>query len=51
MNSSEESTQPPKAHKYKCNACGKEYTRESEKKWMPSYCGTIDCLARLYRSK
>ena len=51
MNSSEESTQPPKVHKYKCNACDKEYVRESQKKWMPSYCDATDKPARLYRGR
>jgi len=39
------------AYTYKCNACDKEYIRESQKKWMPSYCDTMDKPARLYRGR
>lgn len=52
MNSSEESTQSLKeVRRYKCNACGKEYIRESQKKWIPSYCDATDKPARLYRGR
>lgn len=50
---SEESTQylGKGVRRYKCNACDKEYIRESQKKWMPSYCDTMDKPARLYRGR
>jgi ribosomal protein L37AE/L43A len=34
---------------YKCNLCGKIVKRESEKKWMKSYCDEKGDTARIYR--
>lgn len=36
---------------YYCNACGKTAQRESEKRWIKSYCDTAGRTSRLWRSK
>lgn len=34
--------------KYRCNKCGKTMFRESEKRWIKSWCVASDCYSRLY---
>ena len=35
--------------KYKCAKCGKIVDRDSDKKWIPSYCSEKDVKTRIYK--
>lgn len=37
--------------KYKCKHCGKVVLRDSQKKWINSYCEETGKMARLWRLK
>lgn len=34
---------------YQCNHCGQTVERESEKRWIKSYCGKAGKMTRLWR--
>lgn len=36
-------------NQYQCNACGKVVTRDSDKRWMKSYCMETGRDSRLWR--
>lgn len=35
--------------KYRCNHCGKVVERDSQKRWITSYCETVGKTTRLWR--
>jgi len=35
--------------KYYCHACGKDVERDSQKRWMYSYCEKTDKMVRIFR--
>jgi hypothetical protein len=39
-----------KGHRYFCKLCGKHLTRDSEKKWIKSFCETAAKQTRIYRA-